>query len=404
MLTSWMTEFRETCADPALEAYDASTGTARSVARFFIWLGVALATEQVVHALTLALGARRLGVKVRVRPFRLPTGLALAWVSFTALSIVLTALTWRSNAAVLAKTLHVVTEALFLVYMLVAFGYRVVAGIVASLVLVAVLLVLTLPCSETILYAASSGLVLDAINFLVYAWHGLTLPNDSQLWLLIWGLGWHAMYLLTMVGVMRWRQLSGAAKVVWRVLGLYFNIVASEFFLEAVRREMRLAAGGKVELKRWSDEVASASLGVHAGDGEGDGEGDGADGARGLRAVPLCLWTSRGARPIGKLPSDERGVTVNAYAPGLTAYLPGAWPRALHGLFPLFGGDVKFTLRKNGTVAVEEALLCGYGWTKGYETEARDVASYAFVLSWRHVRGVYWTIALLLAVFIAVFP
>ena len=376
--------FEDTCADPALQAYESSGNASRNVARFSIWLGVALATEQAIHALTLALGAQKLPFRVRVNPFRIPSGLALAWVVFTALSIVLTALTWRSSAAVLAKTFHVVTEALFLVFMLVEFGYRVAGGTAGTLVVVGVLMALTLPCRESITYAASSGLVLDAVNFLVYAWYGLTRPNDAQLWLLIWGLGWHALYLVTMLGVMRWSNLQDHIKLTWRICGLYFNVIASECFLLAVRRELRLADGGSVHLHTWA-----------ATFNEDD-----------LNGAPLCVWTREGVRLLdpSSLP-PQRSVCVDTHVPGRTAYTPGAMVRMLHGIFPSLGNSSRFTRNKDG-VRVDAAFLCGYGWTapRNATSSAVQLPEKAYVLSWNMVRAVYWLLALSVAALLSAFP
>jgi hypothetical protein len=384
MLASWLTSFDDTCADPALQAYESSANASRTASRFFIWLGVALASEQAVHAITLALGAQKLRFRVRVEPFQIPSGLTLAWVVFTALSIVLTALTWRSSAAVLAKTFHVLTEAIFLVFMLVEFGYRTAGGTAGSLVLIGVLMALSLPCRESITYAASSGLALDAVNFLVYAWYGLTRPKDAQLWLLIWGFGWHALYLVTMLGVMRWSSLQDSVKLAWRICGLYFNVIASECFLLAVRRELRVADGGVVRLDAWA---ASFS---------GDD----------LNGVPLCVWTSEGVRLLDPLSlSPRRSVCVDTHIPGRTAYAPGASAMMLRGIFPSLRNSSRFARTKDG-VRVDAALLCGYGWTppRNATGGALQLPDKAYVLSWNVVRAVYWLLALSVAAFISAFP
>ena len=384
MLASWLMSYQDTCPDPALLAYDALTEPERRLPRFFIWIGAFVAIEQVVHALTLALGARRLPFGVRTQPFRFPTGLALAWVVFTAMSIVLVALTFRSNAAVLAKTVHVVIEGLFLVLLSAAFGYRVFGAIAGFFLLTGLLMVLALPCSETILYAASSGLVLDAINFLAFAWFGLTRPDDRQLWLLIWGFGWHAMYLLTMLGVMRWYELTAHSKIAWRICGLYFNVVASELLLAASRRELRVAAGGLVRLKEWVAEHDEAEL---ADD-------------------PLCLWTVDGVRLLGPPPPEHEVRTASAFRPGRTAFTLRALPKAVGVLVPLLGSEVRY-VRTDATVTrLEYSVLCAYGWIRPTIVRGvnRSPAERALVISWGMVRAVYWTLMIAYALVAAAFP
>jgi hypothetical protein len=360
------------------------TDDEKIVPRVFIWIGVVLAFEQVVHALTLGLGShRRLIFGLTTRPFRLPTGLALVWVIFTALSIVLTALTFRSNAAILSKTAHVVIEGLFLMFLLGAFGFRLLAGVVGFFLLVGIVTVLALPCSETVLYAGSSGLFLDAVNFLVYAWYGISQPNDYRLWLVIWAFGWHALYLISMVGVMRWDMISDASKLGWRISGLYANIVASELFLAAVRREMKLADGGIVDLKVWSTRFDSEDL----------------------ERSPLCVWTRDSLRLLGPLPPEDAEREISLFQPGRTAFTRRALRKSMYAFFPFFTNRAMCT-RHGTTTRLEFALLCGYGWFQNETVDKINQVSVSsvYVLSWGNVRGVYWLVCVVVALVAASYP
>ena len=188
-------------------------------------------------------------------------------------------ITFRSNAAVLSKTLHVTSEAFFLAAITVAFGLPVIAGAVIVTSVVTLLLTLTMPCFETIEVAARTGMVLDAINFLSYAWYGLTRPNDYQLWTFIWGLGFHALYLIAAITVSR-EHGSPELLLGLRIIGLYANIIASEFFLLVARRELGLATSGRVKsIKAWQNMLKDVN-------------------------TPLCIWTTRGLRVIAPVHPD----------------------------------------------------------------------------------------------------
>lgn len=384
MLSSWLSQYNETCADPALLGYNRLPDHEKLVPRVFIWIGVALAFEQVVHAFTLGLGSRRrLIFGLTTRPFRLPTGLALAWVIFTAVSIVLTALTFRSNAAILSKTVHVMIEGLFLMFLLGAFGFRCLAGVVGFFLLVGIVTVLALPCSETVLYAGSSGLFLDAVNFLIYAWYGISQPNDYRLWLLIWAFGWHALYLISMVGVMRWDTIGDASKLGWRISGLYANIVASELFLAAVRREMKLADGGIVDVKAWSTRFDREDL----------------------EQSPLCVWTRNSLRLLGPPPPEDEEREISLFQPGRTAFTRRALHKSMYAFFPIFSNRATCTRRGTAT-RLEFALLCGYGWFQNETVDKINHVSVSsvYVLSWGNVRAVYWLVCVVVALVAASYP
>lgn len=364
-LSSWLPGFNRTCPDPGLRAYSQLDESHKFPARVIMWIGMLIACEQVTHAIALLLTSRRaIRLRSSFSPFRLSVGVALAWAVFTSLSIFLVGFTFRSNAAILVKSLHVATETIFLIMILVSFGFTVLASLAALLVLIILPMTLTLPCSETILMAASSGLVLDALNFLVYAWYGVTNPNDPVLWLYIAGLGWHAMYLVTFLGVMRWENLDGLGRVYFRIAGMYFNLVAVEFFLAAIRACLLVTASGRQNLKDWLNEFDSDLL-----------------------RQPLCVWTGQGLRLLGPVGQSTQ---VNAFEPNRTAYTPRGFVRACNALFILLG---QLKLDTTGDVTtVRHSLACAYGYIKPYTIERiNDVrVEHAYVVSWMQIRVAFW--------------
>ena len=360
-LANWLPLYNDTCPDPGLQAYVRLSGENRSVARGFIWIGMLLACEQAVHAFTLFARARApLTVRLYTSPFKLPTGIALAWVVFTALSIFLVGLTFRSNAAVLMKTLHVGAEALFLILICMSFGFNIVAGLAALLVLVVLPMTITLPCTETITLAASSGLILDAVNFLVYAWYGLTQPDNNILWLYIGGLGWHALYLITFLGVMRWVELSDESRTAWRVAGMYFNIIAIEFFLVALRRSLLNTTTRRRPIK----ELLS------------------------IIDEPVVVWTKKGLQ-IGNahmLTAENR--TVRVFEPNYTIYSPSGLRYFFDPLYLLLGSVQCHTDGED--IIVRYALACAFGYIAPVKTSTRIDENVGIIIDWYIVRLWYW--------------
>lgn len=373
-LSSWMFHFSNTCPDPGLKAYQELDESEAVSPRIVMWIGLLVAAEQVIHAITLAFSARKplRFTLTNTRPFELPIGLALTWVVFTALSIVLVALTFRSNAAILVKTLHVVAESGFLIIISVAYGFYVFASTVTCVVLVVLSLVFTLDCDESVLFASFSGLTLDAVNFFVYAGFGFSRADDKILWLLIGGLGWHGMYLLTQLEVMRWEFLDGLVKLWFRIFGMYFNLIASEFFLSASRRSLMDTRFGTLDLKEWA-----------AGRDDDD-------------STPYCVWTRDGLRLIGPVP-EYVDCRVFAFNPHRTAYTPSTLHYAFNALFPL-GSTV--TYRREGNItSVWYAVGCEFVWIRSSHDIVRVNSvpvKTAYVVSWIQIRFVYWCVCLLL--------
>jgi hypothetical protein len=297
-LASWLPLFEDTCPDVGLDAYATLPEATKWLPRTVIWVGIALAIDQTVAAAIAATRLPRASQRLRMRllpAFVLPSALVLLWTFLTALSIVMVGLTFRSSAALLIKSLHVVTEAGFLVAVFLEFGFEGLAAITITLVTCVLSMVFTLPCAQMVQYAQLGGLSVDYINFGLLALYGLSVPDDPVLWTLIGGFGWHALYLLTYI-VMRRLDVSPLGLVWVRVAGMAFNNIANEFMLHAVRLAgPERAASGWMRREDWlaaSDE-------------------------------PAILWCD-GRMWLRGASGD--GVVVQAHAPGLTAYAVGdAW-------------------------------------------------------------------------------
>lgn len=385
MVASWFPYYETQCPDAALVAYDAMSDEEKESPRILIWIGMLLALEQAWHAVTLLTSARSRDLRISVTTtprFRPPLLTIFLWVIFTSLSIVLVGVTFRSNAAVLSKTLHVSSEALFLMALSVAFGYTSVAGVIGVITILALLQAVTLPCDESIEFAARSGMLLDAFNFVAYAWYGMTLPNDPQLWTFIWGLGCHAVYLLTAMLVSR-QHGAERTLVGLRILGVYANILASEFFLLICRREIGVSGGGRVSLKKWQVQRCDTS------------------------DDPLCVWTRGGIRLLANSGVGGSGAvkTIYPFRFGRTAYLPGARIHMLLAILPILGSAARCTSMEDGVTRVEFSILCGY-----FPSTAVTIPDIkridnnglsGFVLAWWHVRMVKMLIAILMGTVLA---
>ena len=371
MLASWLASYDVQCPDTGLEAYIALDADERVVPRALLWVGMLVALEQAWHALTLATlsppGALtvRIGVTPRFSP---PLGTILAWVLFTSLAILLIGLTFRSSAAVLAKTLHVAAEALFLIAIAVAFGYPGLAGGVGVVAVVALLFVFSLPCDESIEYAARSGMALDAINFLAYAWYGISRPGDARLWLFIWALGFHVVYLLSAITVSRDHGSAGVL-VGLRILGMFANLAASEIFLALARRVLGVHRSGQTTLAA-----------LQAADATGDG--------------PFAFWLPDGVVFVGD--ADD------PLAIGRTAYAAGTERTSLLAVLPFFGR----TRRGRDDQQADVAVLCAFDRIAPIAlAEPRDPNEPGFVLGWHHVRVLVQSALLFLGIILGlVFP
>lgn len=365
-----MQQFHATCPDPGLDSYLKLEAAERAVPRTLIWIGALIAIEQCLHAAVIALSVRHRRVRwwrFEVTPrFVLPIALTLLWAFFTALSIFMVAITFRSNAAVLAKTVHIAVEASFIILLASAFGYTFFAALATTLVVVDLVMVLALPCVDTIMLAATSGLVLDAVNFLAYTWYGVFRADEPTLWTLIGGLGCHALYLLTYVGVQRWGFLSDFMRISMRMVGMLANLVADEFFLSAARQRLDLFRGGWIDVRRWKNVRFDP---------------------------PRPVWTKQGLRLLGDVIDDGEPHIVTLHAPHRTGYMfvAASW-RTLCALWPLASGAVEYT-RKGGVTTLRYSFLCTFSMFAPEEVvdvQHIDESGLMFVPSFVHLRPVLW--------------
>lgn len=377
-LAEWVHRFNATCPDPGLDSYVRLDGAERAVSRTLIWIGALIGLEQCLHAVVLALRTDRRRDswwRFSATPhFVLPLALTLAWAFFTALSVFMVAVTFRSNAAVLSKTVHVAVEASFLILLLATFGYTLLAALATTLVIVDLVMVLALPCADTIMLASMSGLVLDAANFLAYTWYGMSHPDDAVLWTLIGGLGWHALYLVTYVGVQRWRFLSDFARISMRMFGMLANLIADEFFLAAARHRLGLSRGALLlNVHRWK---------------------------RVPFDPPRPVWTRDGLRLVGNVADDGQARVIPLYASNRTGYmLFSSWWRILCALWPFSSTSVEYT-RRGPLTTLRYAVLCRFGVASEEVVDVQrvDESGPMLVPSFMVFRPILWLVLVVVGV------
>lgn len=212
------------CPDVAMQFMDGHTAFMPIVAA-----GVAWSAEQTVWAGVLLARVGEMGARSSFGPYRPGLLLVWLWAFFTAASVTLVGVTWRSDAAVLAKTLHVATEAAFLWQILARRGFHVASSLVAATVFYALAFAVTMPCEVSLVLATTAGFVLDSANFVAHLLIGS--PR-----LVLYAFACHALYLglyfsLFMLGL--GDEVGGSL----RSAGMLFNLVAVEFAMEHVRRE-----------------------------------------------------------------------------------------------------------------------------------------------------------------------
>jgi hypothetical protein len=372
-LSSWLDHFSDTCPDEGLQSYTTLSEGSQRLPRTIIWIGVLWAFEQSLRAVLVAFQLPRPSLRfvMRFRPtFALPTALVLLWVFFTALSIIMVGLTFRSSAALLVKTFHVATETTFLVTLLVAFRFDVFAAAAIVFVTAVMSMVFTLPCEEMVGYASTGGLILDSINFLALSWYGLSRPDDSTLWTLIGGFGWHSLYLLTYLVIKKWK-VSAIGLVWFRIAGMIFNIVASEFLLRAVALSQPDRRTGWMDTRTWlaADEA------------------------------PAVLWCNGRAWLRRKSAANTDADVVPTHAADRTAYATKDVYRAWH-VFLLTGG----VLTTAGTQVTRSVLCSPIGGTASIDDAERAPCTRVFVVPTAWVRIVWWTILAATGVVLGAFP
>ena len=269
--------------------------------------------------------------------------------------------------------MHVAVEASFLILLASAFGYNFIAALATLLVIVDLVMVVALPCADTILLAAMSGLVLDAVNFLAYAWYGVFRPDDTTLWTLIGGLGWHAFYLVTYLGIQRWKFLSDSARVSMRIVGMVANLVADEFFLAAARQRLDLTNDVFVDVRQWKTTRFDP---------------------------PRAVWTRQGLRLVGEVVDDGKPHVINLHSPNCNGYMPSSSWRMLCALWPFSSGSVEYT-RKGPITTLRYSFLCTFKLLRSEEVvdvQQIDESGLMFVPSFMVFRPIFWLVLAIVGV------
>lgn len=328
-------EFR--CADYGLLALD-RIGE-HSFLGLLVAVGVFVAIDRLIASLALLPCARRRSVGMRIYPTYVPPDvLVLLWNVFTALSIILVATTARSTLAIAFKTMHIVVEASFLVWILWLHQLRGLATLATAAVGTITLVVLLYGCEESIGWAEIGGLVLDSVNFIMHCFVLCRQPANRELRLVTLGFGFHAAYLLLYLVINDLHRfvplhLSDDVRATLRVLSMLLNLLAIQTFLRLERRRL-LAPAGAMTLGEWNRTCGGA---------------------------PRALWTSSQSVLLG----DDSGEMVALHRPLETAYVEGAQPPlSLPGeTARLVEGEVvvhSWTGRRRLTLAVgspDEAVL-----------------------------------------------
>lgn len=332
------------------------------------WIGVFVAIEQAVHVIVLFLHSKRpLPFRMLLEPFTFPFGLALVWVFFTSLSIILVPLTNRSNAAILAKALHVFTESLFLMQLSTLFGYIGFAGAVFVVVSIILLFVVTLPCSSSISLASFSGIVFDTANFLAFALFATSRPNDALLWTAIYAFGFHVLYLLTFVAVQKWDMLD-EIRGTFRMTGMVFNLFANEIFLRLVQQSQYGSYTGhwiKTEELFQNNDV-------------------------------FVVWVEGGIIIKGLNGMTPR--RINPFDPHTTGY-NGFYLPILNAIVPIFG-SVTVTAFDSMYYQIEWSIL----FVPSFRTltpKQQVLPTHVFVLTWNDIRLIYRIIGISLSLYFA---
>tara|TARA_A100001015_G_scaffold44258_1_gene48596 strand:- start:336 stop:1412 length:1077 start_codon:yes stop_codon:yes gene_type:complete len=165
----------------------------------------------------------------------IPTGLVLFWSLFTSSSVALVGLTMRGNVSVITKTLHVFTEAYFLVLLLLSVRLFSIAAIIVIFITFITIWVFSIStCVDSVTTAVSLGVILDFSNFTFYLVLACTQCSNWKLWSLLHGFAWHIAYLSLFVIIHTW-DVAPWILALLRLMGAVFNIVAVELFLRLLK-------------------------------------------------------------------------------------------------------------------------------------------------------------------------
>ena len=222
----------------------------------YTWLIILVSLEQVVTLSIIGLrsyGKLTFFTSDTLTYCKLPTALILWWSVFTSASVALVGLTMRGNVSVLTKTIHVFSEAMFLVTFLTSINMTMLSGIVFSVILFMILWVLSIPdCLNSVSLAVSLGVILDFANFFSYLLLAFRQNENNNLWTFVHGLGWHALYLGLFIGIHLWAAPPWFLGTL-RLFGAVFNIIAVELFILLLKRILIDAnlPSGWMKLSEW---------------------------------------------------------------------------------------------------------------------------------------------------------
>lgn len=331
------------------------------------WIVVCISFEQAVHVVRMLWqNASQLSFVLRKRPVVFPIGLAYLWVFFTAVSHILVVLTNRSTAALLTKTLHVVTETTFLIQISAQFGYDLFASIVAVIAFIVAVFVFSFPCQVTVTAAAYSGIILDGLNFFSYLLFARSERTNNELWLAVFAFQLHLLYLVTFAIVENEKAgLSDDGMASLRIAGAFFNYFAGEVFLYIGHSKFYSEKTGWVNTLDWMQEHTT-----------------------------VAIWNDGGVRVSH---TGDGEVEANIFAPYTTGYETLS-VSMLNTLFPIFGSSTLVST-KQSTFIASISVLCTNANTR-LATLNQGPES-VFVFSWAMIRSVYMTLSILIAIILA---
>lgn len=344
------------CPDPGLQSIGFLSEQGEGGAlQLGVWIGLAIAFEQSIHVARLVIrdfDKLRFRVTTTEHP-DLPTGFMLLWVTFTSLSILTVGLTWRSNVAVLAKTLHVASECLLFVAISLAFSLYTLTSITLVVAVGLVLAALSLPCQSTIATASLAGLTFDTVNFAAYSIFFLS-TRSKRVRSVCVALGFHFVYLIVLVLSKELPDLSTWDRANLRFLTLPLNIAANEVFLRFVQGEIRPTSPLIRSLHDWTSSTH----------------------------VPITLWTEDGPS-FANVGVEEAIVTL--LDPHTSAFTTPKWFTLL--LIPF---ELQAKVSDIGKVwKVHLAILWGYCFT--FHLPKVDVSSCGnvYVIQDSYIRILY---------------
>ncbi len=222
----------------------------------YTWLIILISLEQIVTLSIIGIRSYRKLTFFTTNTLTfcsLPTALILWWSLFTSASVALVGLTMRGNVSVLTKTIHVFSEAMFLVTFLTSINLTILSGIVFSVILFMILWVLSIPeCINSVSLAVSLGVVLDFANFFSYLLLAFRQNENNNLWTFVHGLGWHALYLSLFIAIHLW-DIPQWVLGLLRLTGAVFNIISVELFILLLKRILIDAdlPSGWMKLSEW---------------------------------------------------------------------------------------------------------------------------------------------------------